>query len=270
MNETRTMFENIQNPFQSLSSEYLRFKELQKYSYLIKPQTCEIGSKKDVKVLSNKRTLQDISITIQVVPLREVLKQLFELPDFYSTVLTYVNSLNKMCDKIKNIIQSPLWKSKVAKYKASDTVLPILLYYDDYEVCNPLGAHAGAYKIGGVYVSLSFLPSELRSKLDNILLFSLFHSDDRKAYGNKAIFHYAVSELHFLETTGIDICISKQTVKLYFVLALVVGDNLGLNSLLGYVECFNANYCCRFCMSSKHDIEHSISLKLDNLRDINY
>lgn len=199
-----------------------------------------------------------------MVPVREVLKQLFQLPDFYSTVLTYVNGLNRLCDKVENIIQSPLWKSKVAKYKESDTVLPIHLYYDDYEVCNPLGSHAGAYKIGGVYVSLPFLPPELRSKLDNILLFSLFHSDDRKTYGNKAIFHYVVSELQFLETSGIEICISKKNVKLYFVLALVVGDNLGLNSLLGYVECFSANYCCRFCMSSKHDTEHSFSLKQSN------
>lgn len=36
--------------------------------------------------------------------------------------------------------------------------LPLLIYFDDFEVDNPLGSHAGIHKLGGVYVSLPFLP----------------------------------------------------------------------------------------------------------------
>lgn len=34
---------------------------------------------------------------------------------------------------------------------------------------------------------------------------------------------------------------------------LVIGDNLGLNSFLGFQESFNSNYFCRICKTSKID-----------------
>lgn len=73
--------------------------------------------------------------------------------------------------------------------------------------------------------------------------------------------------------------------KIYFKLGLILGDNLGLHSLLGFVENFNANYCCRFCKMTKiqrslatvedksllhtyHSYEHDLNLKNPNLTGI--
>ncbi len=39
--------------------------------------------------------------------------------------------------------------------------------------------------------------------------------------------------------------------KLYGTIAQVTGDNLGLNSILGYVESFSGNYYCRLCLVDK-------------------
>lgn len=45
-----------------------------------------------------------------------------------------------------------------------------------------------------------------------------------------------------------------KTIKItqfFFSLALIIGDNLGLHSMLGFSESFMANYPCRFCLCSK-------------------
>lgn len=39
--------------------------------------------------------------------------------------------------------------------------------------------------------------------------------------------------------------------RIYFVLALVIGDNLGVNTILGFTQSFNHNFFCRFCKAIK-------------------
>lgn len=39
----------------------------------------------------------------------------------------------------------------------------------------------------------------------------------------------------------------------------VTGDNLALYSLFGFVESFSANYCCRFCLTDKKELQSVFS-----------
>lgn len=43
---------------------------------------------------------------------------------------------------------------------------------------------------------------------------------------------------------------------IYFILALITGDNLGLNGVLGMVKSFSANYFCRFRKMNKTDTQN--------------
>uniref|UniRef100_A0A1B0CK37 Uncharacterized protein n=1 Tax=Lutzomyia longipalpis TaxID=7200 RepID=A0A1B0CK37_LUTLO len=52
---------------------------------------------------------------------------------------------------------------------------------------------------------------------------------------------------------GITIRYKGEEIKVYFVLGQILGDNLGLNSLLGYNTSFNSNYYCRFCTRCRED-----------------
>lgn len=58
------------------------------------------------------------------------------------------------------------------------TVIPLYLYYDDFEVCNPLSTAAGIHKIGGLYFSIAALPPEFASSVNNIFLAQLLYSSD--------------------------------------------------------------------------------------------
>lgn len=41
--------------------------------------------------------------------------------------------------------------------------------------------------------------------------------------------------------------------KVYFIVVACTGDNKGVNSLLGFTECFVANYYCRFCKMHREE-----------------
>lgn len=137
--------------------------------------------------------------------------------------------------------------------------MPLILYFDDLETSNPLGSHAGVYKVGAVYFTLASLPSEYSSRLENIFITMIFHSAERTQFGNQAIFNCLLEDLKKLGSEGLVI----NNIKLYFNVVLILGDNLGLNSILGFVESFSANYFCRFCIS--HKIVTQKQTQLDNL-----
>lgn len=268
--QINSMFTKLQNPFEHVSTEYLRFKELENLNVLIRPLQYRIGQRNEVRSAKTGTSLKTVNVNIESIPLKSVLEKLFTMPGFFGNVKSYI-SLLETEQSCSNFMQCTLWKDKLKTFKHCDTVLPIFIYYDDYETCNPLGSHAGVHKLGAVYASFPFLPPQFRSTLDNIILISLFHSDDRKEFGNKNVFAPLINELTHLEKCGIDIDIDKEKIKIHFVLGLIIGDNLGLNSTLGFVESFSSNYFCRICLLSKEQTEHVCSDKVAPLRNsVNY
>ena len=96
------------------------------------------------------------------IPITNVLQKLFNLPGVFSTVKSYVDKLEKEEDIIENFIQAKLWKEKKRKHLGK-FVLPLFLYFDDFEVNNVLGGHAGYKKMGVLYYSIAALPPEVIS-----------------------------------------------------------------------------------------------------------
>ena len=172
----------------------------------------------------------------------------------YKTISNYKAQLEEKNYKslITNFIQSNLWKMK--KNFNSKGVFPLFLYYDDFEAGNPLGAHAGVNKMGGTYVTIPCFQPEYQSSLFSVFNALLFYSKDREKYGNFAIFKPLIEELKFLESTGIELDLPEGKKKIYFKLGLILGDNLGLHSLLGLVKCFRVNFCYRFCTMDRNQI----------------
>lgn len=83
----------------------------------------------------------------------------------------------------------------------------------------------------------------------NIHLISLFHSQDAKKYGIDKILTPFVEDVKVLESNGMKLSFAEQPV--FGTIAQVTGDNLGLNSILGYVESFTAHHYCRMCLTDK-------------------
>ncbi|KAJ1521818.1 hypothetical protein ONE63_003453 [Megalurothrips usitatus] len=249
MGVINSIFNTIQESLLAVSTEHRRFKRFLQSGFFIPPEPYELGEI-DVPVQSvNGQLLGKKKVYGQSVPLSKLLPKLFDLPDTWSIVQSYLSSLNENPDLIQNYMQCSHWQMKTAKYKRDDFVLPIFPYYDDVQYNDALGPHAD--KFGGVYLLMPFLPEECRSKVENMLLALLFKTTDRACFGDRSVFRPLVQQLLSLEEEGICLNTPNGVKKVFFVTGLLLGDNLGLNSLLGFVECFTANFFCRFCKTER-------------------
>jgi len=240
-----SMFHCLENQFDHLRNEYQRLTYFKSCGNYIAPVQYYIGKKRIRKTIGTfiiEKKIKDVCGYFK--PLRQILQKFFELLDAFIATMCYINSLKKS-DSVKNFIQSKLWHRKRESFDNDEIVLPLFVYYDDWEVNNPLGSHCAS--LGGVYCYIPCLPPECVSRLENFFLVLLFKSQDRKEFGNKKTFAPLIEELNFLEQVGIIINVNGNHHKIYFVLGLLFGDNLGLHAMCGFLESFRANYTCRFC-----------------------
>jgi hypothetical protein len=241
--QINVLFAIFKNVFNNLKTEYHRFKTLTAEGTLIEPEEILVGQRLEQNQL--KKLVYKKS-KIQYVPMKSVLKLFFELPGVFHDTSEYMSNLNLQNNVVSNIVQSNFWRNKLRNFE-SKLVIPMYIYFDEYETGNPLGAHAGMQKLGAVYYSIPCIPPLYQGKLDYIFLALLFYSIDLQHYGNSVIFSKLLTELILLENEGIEINIDGTTSKMYFSVALIIGDNLGLHTLLGFTERFRSNYSCRFC-----------------------
>lgn len=253
VSEIRKMFEILENPFEKFKSEYLRTKEFKERNVYVSPIEHAVGDRLDPINVNLQIILAPKTLYMQNIPLRCTLKLIFEMKNSFKTIIEYKNSVTNRQD-ISNFMQSKMWKQKNEAENENKIIFPLLIYFDDFETNNPLGSRAGIQKLGGVYAICPFLPPEFSSKLKHILLVSCFNSQDRQSFGNNVIFDPLINELKFLESEGIQITVEGMLHTIYFKLGLLLGDNLGLNSILGYTESFSATYCCRLCACSKDEL----------------
>ncbi|XP_065640489.1 uncharacterized protein LOC136073064 [Hydra vulgaris] len=69
-----------------------------------------------------------------------------------------------------------------------------------------------------------------------------------------------------LETKGFTIKIDENNFKIFVVLVQIIGNNLGLNGVLGYVESFTATYPCRICKIKRKNFDCTFVESVELLR----
>lgn len=134
--------------------------------------------------------------------MRSVLKHFLELPNVLDAIDSFVVKcgINK---NLRSIFQGQFWESILNE--TSKYTLPLVIYFDDFEINNPLGFRKCKNKFGAVYCSIPCLFPEYASKLENILLIHLHKYEDHKKLGNKKIFFHVVREIQQLVSNGIAI-----------------------------------------------------------------
>ncbi|CAH0388421.1 unnamed protein product [Bemisia tabaci] len=111
------------------------------------------------------------------------------------------------------------------------------------------------YKLSAIYAQVPCLRPRIQSSLNSIFLCQLFQGKYRKVCGNDVTFEEFINELNFLSNTGIQVEVQGEVKHLFFVVSLLVADNLGYNQMLGLVESFVANYPCRICRLKLSEIQ---------------
>lgn len=88
-------------------------------------------------------------------------------------------------------------------FSAEDPTIAIILYVDDFEICNPLGTSRKKHKVTAVYWVLADVPALLRSSLTSIFLAILCKADDVKRFGYSTVLQPLLKDLVSLEEEGL-------------------------------------------------------------------
>lgn len=116
------------------------------------------------------------------IPLLETLKFIFNNKEI-------CNHITQPCEKTgvyKDFCDGDYFKDHTL-FSEQPHSLQIQIFYDDFELANPLGSKHGIHKIGSMYFVLRNLSPKINSALMNIRLLALFHTEDVKKYGFNAI-----------------------------------------------------------------------------------
>ena len=254
--------------FNKFGTEYQRFLAYKERDLLIMPINNVIGVTIPKKVVDYEDSPAVIeNVNAQYIPLKSTLKLLLELPGIFDLIMDYMSELKAEKNIISNFIQAQFWNEASQSF-GNKIVMPLFVYEDEFETGNALGSHGGINKLGVVYTMLPCLPPQLASHLDNILLTSLFYAKDHKLFGNKRIFAKLIAELNELSHDGITLQINNKTYQIYFQLGLILGDNLGLNTMLGFVDNFNFGSPCRICRANISEIKTLTEEKKELLRTV--
>lgn len=132
--------------------------------------------------------------------------------------------------------------------------LQLQIYYDDVEVCNPLGSKTKIHEVGVFYFSILNIPPKFNSLLTNIHLLAICHSQDVKKYGFSAILKPFMDDLKKLESDeGLLININGTNFLLRASIAMVCADGLAAHALFGLLSP-SAKHFCRLCLISREEL----------------
>ncbi|XP_073671210.1 uncharacterized protein [Paramisgurnus dabryanus] len=192
--------------------------------------------------------------TFQYVPLLKSLQQVLNCQPILDKVINFTEGTSEPHT------ETPVYKSyrdglhfKENPLLSEASVISLILYVDDFEICNPLGTSKKKHKVCGVYWVLGSLPSYCQSSLSSIYLAALIKSEDVKSYGYEKVLQPLINDLVNLEQHGV--FISKLGRVLKGTVQFVVADNLAAHGIGGFVESFSGTHVCRFCTAEKSEIQ---------------
>ena len=189
------------------------------------------------------------------IPIKKTLSSLLKHEDILAEVLTGHESkdgkLRDYCDG-QAFQQHPL-------FTAEKSALQINLYFDEFQVVNPLGSKIQKYKLCAFYYVLGNIPPKYRSKLEPIQLLILCRHCVMKKYGISRVVQRLVDDIRLLERDGLEVLIDGTVRVFRGTISVMTADNLAAHTLSGLMESFSSLRSCRFCLTTKEARQNTYS-----------
>ena len=188
------------------------------------------------------------------VPLLATLKEIINKPDVLSLI---TKTASKRQSTYITSTTDGTYYNENRLYSVVPNAIQIGLYFDDFEIANPLGTARKKHKLSGFYFVLANIPPEHRSTLNHIQLCVLCRSNDLLYFGQEAILKVFLQDVALLEEHGI--FIESLGSHLRGTVSYLSADNLAAHSLGGFQESFgpNVNKPCRYCLIDRVEMRDS-------------
>ena len=190
--------------------------------------------------------------TFQYVPVEDTLKKLLQLPDVVGEIDNFhgsdSNRLNDMCD-------GSVFKNHPI-FKFDKQEIQLNAYYDEVELCNPLGSYTKKHKIGCLFFTVGNIHPKYRSQLKCIFVSTLGSNTVIRKHGLNQFLQPFVSSVQSLVKNGLDISIKNEIRHFNVSLLAFLADTLAAHALGGFKESMSfAHRICRSCMATSEQIQ---------------
>ena len=116
----------------------------------------------------DKRELVQRWDTIQYVPILSTIERLFHDEGIVEQIYSFPKRIRND-NKMEDFCDGNLFKNHPI-FSTDPLALQIIAYYDELELCNPLGTHVKQHKLGLVFFSLGNIHPKYRSSYKAIYL----------------------------------------------------------------------------------------------------
>lgn len=225
--------------FEGIQSKHMREQYAKTHFPYVEPVKCDLGTEGGC---------------YHYVPVPRLLAKLCEVPDIAAQI--YTPQLRRDDPKVYADFTDGLLFQDFRDLIAEGVQYTIflMLYSDEVEICNPLGAKRGVHKLLAVYFTLLNLHPRHRSQLRSIYLVLLVKYEDVQQYGLDVILKPFISDLKELHSSGLTFTSGGAVRNAQVFVLCVCGDNLSMNRLGGFSCCFSQGRVCRFCMAASKSL----------------
>lgn len=265
-------YEYVFEKISANATRYKRKKQLEKNPLFVQPQEKAVG----IKWVSNTAPSSDLSdwnkrqTTCQFVSMIKTIQSLFACNQFSEMYFNFNRNKHK-CTEGVFVDFCCGSKSKESRIFDDPNTLQLQIAFDEAELCEGLKSKAGVHKVLAIYFQIRNTPPEYRSRQNNVYIVSLCVSPNLKE--NEKNFNKVcrlfLDELKIMESEGIPVkCADGTIVNLKGALTNILADNLGFNSVFGFIECFSQDYFCRFCNCTKKESEKMTQQRPELMRSV--
>jgi len=240
--------DTLNQPLNFLSTRYKQDHFFNNHPLAVKPETVILGHRFE----NRSGVTRSVYDSFQYVSVEATLRSLLANPEYVKLLVD---------DKCTPGLITDCWDGLMYKHHPllgnnSKFTIAIQMFYDGMGTTNPLRGQSSMCNVGVFYFIVKNLPNVFNSCFSNVHLVSLCYAQDLKTYGFNSVLSKFVREMKHLTENGFQgsyPVVGECTV--YVSLLQVAGDNLALNSLLGFIESFSADYFCTMCSASQTDIQ---------------
>lgn len=203
-----------------------------------------------------------------IMPIEHKVKSFLEMPGVLDSILT--NQTRMLESPFPNLVNGEIGRNILQKSEGKTTIF-LGIYQDDFNPDNPLGPHNSSTRLSAYYYSYPTLPEHLAFRLANIFLAIVHKSKDVNSqevldHGIDPAIYALWNAFRPLEIDEIELKIGGKKRRVHLALSQFYGDNLGLNTSLGFSRGFRAKYCCRICQINSETMKTCLDVALHLLR----
>ena len=204
----------------------------------------KVGDPYHMSILTGeRRRLIKTQDSYQYVPLLSSLRSLLTDPSVIDEIYQCPSRIHTD-GIIEDVCDGKVFKNHPI-FRNDPFALQIIIFYDELELCNPLGTHVKKHKLGIFLFTLGNIHPKYRSSLRVINLLLAATVPVIEKHGLNQILQPFLCDLQTLATDGVVVLINSVERTFRGALLMCLGDNLGSNSLGGFKESFS--FAFRFC-----------------------